>query len=106
MEDFFTLRSLLTYSGAAAAAGALTQILKPLIAKLPFQVSARFLSYTVALVITLAATALSGSKELSDYLICTVNAALIALSSNGGYDLIRSLINNNNDTEENDEDNS
>ena len=106
MEDFFTLRSLLTFSGAAAASAALTQILKPLVAKLPFQVSARFITYITALIITLAATALSGSKELSDYLICIVNAALISLSSNGGYDLIKSLMSGNNDMEDKDENNS
>ncbi len=105
MEDFITVRSLLTYGGAAAASAAVTQILKPLIAKLPFTVSPRLVSYLIALAITLTATALSGSKELSDYLICTVNAALISLSSNGGYDLIKSLISENNE-ENNDENNS
>jgi hypothetical protein len=106
MEGFFTLKSLLTYSGAAAAAAALTQIIKPLAAKLPFQVSARFITYITALIITLAATVLSGSKEPADYALCTVNAALISLSSNGGYDLIKSLMSDNDDTEDNDEDNS
>ena len=102
MEDFFTLKSLLTYGGAAAASGALTQILKPLAEKLPFKISLRFLSYFIALIITLAATAFSGSKEPADYFLCTVNAALISLSSNGGYDLIKSLTNESNE-EDNDE---
>ena len=105
MEEFFTLRSILTYSGSAAATGAVTQLLKPLLAKLPFKISQRLVSYLTALLITLAATALSGSRELSDYLICTVNAALISLSSNGGYDLIKTLINEKNDEEDNNENN-
>ena len=105
MEEFFTVRSILTYSGSAAATGILTQFLKPLLSKLPFKISQRLVSYVLALTITVAATALSGSRELSDYLICTVNAALISLSSNGGYDLIKNLIKENNNEEDDDENN-
>lgn len=105
MEEFFTVKSILTYSGSAAATGVLTQIIKPLLSKLPFKISQRFVSYVLALIIMLTATALSGSKELSAYFLCTVNAALISLSSNGGYDLIKNLINDNNDEEEDDENN-
>ena len=105
MEDFITVKSLLTYGGAAAASAAVTQILKPLFEKLPFKISPRLISYFVALIITVTATVLSGSKDLSDYLVCTVNAALISLSSNGGYDLIKSLMSENNE-EKNNENNS
>ena len=103
MEDFFTLKSLLSYGGAAAASAALTQVIKPLLQKMPFTVSVRAVSYVTALIITLAATALSGSREPADYFLCAVNAALISLSSNGGYDLIKSLITL--DTEEDDDEN-
>lgn len=106
MKEFFTVGSMLTYGGAAAASAALTQIFKPLTERLPFGISQRLVSYVIALIITLTATALSGSRELSDYLICTVNAALISLSSNGGYDLVKKLIDENNEEENDDENNS
>ena len=105
MEEFLSLRSLLTFGGAAAASAAVTQVLKPLTERFPFNVSQRFISYIIALTITLAATALTGSRELSDYFLCAVNAAFVSLSSNGGYDLIKSLIKEKN-REDEDENNS
>ena len=92
MSDFLTLGSLLSYGGAAAAVCALTQTLKPLVSKLPFGVSTRTVSYLLALILLTAATFFTGSREAADYALCVVNAALVSLSSNGGYDLISQLV--------------
>lgn len=105
MQEFLTFKSLLTYGGAAAATGALTQLIKPLTEKLPFKIDNRLVSYVTALLIMITATVLSGGRDLSDYLICTVNAALIALSSNGGYDLIKTLLSEKNDGEDDNDEN-
>lgn len=104
MEELFTFKSMLTFGGAAAASAAVTQILKPLFEKLPFEISPRVVSYVIALTVTVTATAFSGSREPADYFMCIVNAALISLSSNGGYDLIKTLINKG--EEDNNENNS
>ncbi len=104
MADFLTFGALLTYGGASAAVAALTEVLKPLVRRLPFHVSMRTVSYLTALIILCAAAFFSGSRDGGDYVLCTVNAALVSLSSNGGYDLIAHLTEEA-DTEDNDDNN-
>ena len=100
---FLSFSSLLTYGGATVAVTALTELCKPLIAKLGGRISMRAVSYVIALLILLAAAFFTGARSAPDYLICAVNAALVSLSSNGGYDLISALINE--ETEDDGEDN-
>ena len=91
----------MTFGGATAAAGAITQLLKPLLKKLPFEISPRIVSYFAALLIMTVGFIFSGSRAASDYVLCAVNAAFIALSSNGGYDLIHALVGSGDNTEDN-----
>lgn len=104
MSEFLSIGSLLTYGGSAAAVCALTQTVKPLVSKLPFEVSARTVSYIISLIVLLAATFFSGCRNGADYALCVVNAALVSLSSNGGYDLLRHLTGGD-DTEDTDDNN-
>ncbi|MBP5207508.1 MAG: hypothetical protein J6330_03520 [Clostridia bacterium] len=104
MDGFLSLGSLLSYGGSVTAVCALTQILKPLLSRLPFRVGARAVSYVTALCVMIAAALLSGKREAADYVLCFVNAALVALSANGGYDLAKALSEGEH-TEDDDDDN-
>ena len=104
MADFLTVGALLTYGGASAAVAALTEVFKPLVRKLPFALSMRTVSYFTALAVLSAAAFFSGCRDWADYALCAVNAALVSLSSNGGYDLVSKLTEEA-DTEDNDDNN-
>lgn len=91
MKEFFDIYRLMTFGGAAMAVCAVTQVVKPLLKKLPFEVDVQLVSYITALIILAVATALTGGKAV-DYFVCLINAALVSLSANGGYDLVRTLM--------------
>lgn len=82
----------MTFGGATAAAAAITELLKPLLHKLPFEISPRIISYLAALLVMTVGFVFSGSRQASDYVLCAINAAFISLSSNGGYDMIRAAV--------------
>ncbi len=91
MEGFLTPASLMTYGGCVAAVCAITEILKPLLEKLPVRIGARTVSYAVAAAVSVAAALISGKNGAADIALCFINAALVALSANGGYDLSAKL---------------
>lgn len=85
MDQYFTWEMLATLAGAAAATGILTQFLKGLFKKLPTQ----WLSYIIALVILLAATAATGgTTDWTGWAIIPLNAVLVSFSANGAYDAL------------------
>ncbi len=91
ITQFTDWQMLLTFGGATAVTAVLTQILKGFFDKLPIDLSTRFFSYLIAVVLLLAATFFTGSRELSEYVICAVNAALVSLSANGSFDMVKSM---------------
>ena len=103
MESYFDIASLLTYGGAAAATAAVTQLIKPLTSKTG--IGARAVSYIVAVVLMITAAVLTGKRGAADYILCFINAVFVALSSNGGYDLVADLTDKGNEREDDDEDN-
>ena len=101
MSEFITIESLITFGGAAAAAGAMTELLKPLLKKLPFEISPRIISFFAALIVLTVGFAFGGSREPADYVLCVINAVFVSLSSNGGYDIIRTIVGKEEDDENN-----
>ncbi len=85
MNDYLTWGSLATFAGAAAATGLLTQFLKKAgpLAKLPTQ----WLSFFIALVIMVAATAASGgwAQTWEVWALVPLNAVMVSLTANGAY---------------------
>ena len=81
---FFDWTYLATFAGAVAATAVLTQFTKDLITQIP----TRFLSYIYALVVLLAANFFTGTLDVSSGVLCILNAVLVSLSANGGYDFV------------------
>ena len=86
MSEFFTWPTLGTYAGAVLATGLVTQAFKGVsfIDKIP----TRLFAYVVALVVLLAANFVTGTLDLPVAGLCVVNAVVVALAANGGYDAV------------------
>lgn len=84
--EFITWGILGTYAGAVSITAIITQFLK----KLPGlrRMDPQLLSYLVALVILEGATVFSGGFHWEIAALCLVNAMVVALASNGTYDVI------------------
>lgn len=84
--EFFDWNSLLTFGGAALAVSVLTQISKdmPVVRCVPTQLW----SYLLSLLLLLAAAYFTGGLTLSAAALASINAALVSLASNGGYEAI------------------
>ena len=87
MDQFFSWEMLATLAGATAATGILTQFLKGLFSKLPTQ----WLSYIIALVILLVATAATGGigADWTVWAIVPLNAVIVSLSANGAFSAVQ-----------------
>lgn len=85
MSEFFTWSTLGTFAGASAATSIITQFVKGALAKIPTQI----VSYAVALVVLLLATAATGGAEdWVGWVIVPLNAILVSLASNGTYEAV------------------
>ena len=83
MTEFFTWGFLMTFGGAAIATTIITQFIKDAAKAIPTQI----VSYFIALVVLLGATAATGAAQgWQDWLLVPFNALLVSLASNGVYD--------------------
>ena len=89
--DFFTWDILGSMAGATLAVAVLTEITKgiPGIRKLPTQVW----SFILAFAVLIGAQAATGTLTLATGGLAVLNAALVSLAANGGYDLLERLKN-------------
>lgn len=88
MDNFFTWDYLLTFAGCVVATGLLTEFTKPIFKK----VSTQLVSYVFALVIMTVAQL--ATKQLTSWdavALNLVNAVVVALSANGGYDALNKI---------------
>lgn len=85
-EQFLTWEMLGTYSGTLGMVLILTQLTKglPGIQRIPTQLY----SYLISLIVMLVTAIFSGRTAASDFVLLIFNAAVVALSANGGYDAI------------------
>ena len=87
MAEFFTWAILITFAGATAATSLVTQFIKGLgvLSKVPTQL----VSYVVALIILLAATAATGAAHgWADWAIVPLNAIIVTMAANGAYSAV------------------
>lgn len=84
--EFFTWAMLATYAGALAATMGITQLLKGVgfIDRIP----TRIFSWIVAVIVLIAAHAFAGALTAESAALCLINAVVVSLAANGGYDAL------------------
>ena len=84
--QFLTWEMLGTYSGTLGMVLILTQLTKglPGIQRVPTQLY----SYLIAVVVMVFAAIFGGKIGIADFVLLFFNAAVVALSANGGYDAL------------------
>ena len=88
MDTFFTWEYLATFAGCALATGILTEFLKKLLYKLP----AQGISYVIALVILVVSQLATGTLNSWNVVaLDAINAVVVSLTANGGYDALDTL---------------
>ena len=85
--EFFDWAALGTMAGAAAAVGIITQITKniPGIKKIPTQAW----RYILALIILIISQAVGGGLTAASAGLAVINAAVVSLAANGGYEALQ-----------------
>ena len=88
MDAFFSWATLATYAGALGATMAITQLFKDVhfVDKLP----TRIFSWIVAAIVLILANLFTGTLTWGSAALSVINAVVVSLASNGGYDLIKS----------------
>lgn len=88
--QFLTWEMLGTYSGTLGMVLILTQLTKglPGIQRVPTQLY----SYLMALIVMTVTAIFGGRTAASDFVLLIFNAAVVALSANGGYDAMVRVI--------------
>ena len=95
MDSFFDWTMLGTFAGAAAATGIVTQAVKGIFQKIPTQL----VSYVIAvLVLGLATAATGGSSDWTGWALVPLNAVVVSLASNGGFEAIKRMSPKNENT--------
>ena len=89
MNEFFTWATLGTYAGCVLATSLITQFVKEWSFLKP--IPTRLVSYVVALLVLISANAIAGTLDLPSAGLCVVNAVVVSLAANGGYDGYESL---------------
>jgi len=89
LNEFFTWATLGTYAGCVLATSLITQFIKEWSFLKP--IPTRLVSYVIALLVLLAANAIAGTLDLPAAGLCVVNAVVVSLAANGGYDGYESL---------------
>ena len=86
MNEFFTWTMLATYAGATLATTLITQLIKGIgfIDRIP----TRLVAYAIALIVLVVATVFTGEVTVSSIALCVVNAVVVSLAANGGYDAV------------------
>lgn len=88
--DFYSWEVIITSGGCMMATLALTQFFKSI---WPQAIPTQFLSYFIALLILLAANYFTGVLTWETGIISILNAIVIALAANGGYNNIKEINN-------------
>jgi hypothetical protein len=85
-SEFFTLEMLVTFTGAVLAVGVITEMFKKI--GIFLSCPTQLVSYIVALIVLIGGNLALGTFTWSGLFLMVLNAAVIALASNGGYDLV------------------
>lgn len=88
-SEFFTLDMLITFTGSVLAVGVITEMFKKIgvFLTLPTQL----VSYVAALIVLVGGNLALGTFTWSGLFLIILNAAVVSLVSNGGYDLVNKV---------------
>lgn len=86
MSEFFTWAALGTYAGATVLTMMVTQLFKGV--RFIEQIPTRLFAYIVALVVLLGANTITGTLSFETGSLAAINAVVVALAANGGYDAV------------------
>ena len=87
MNEFLTWDMLGTFAGCLGATVILTEFLKKIFPKIHPQI----VSYVIALVILVCVKVVTGAFALTDILLQVMNAAVVSLAANGGFDAVKDI---------------
>ena len=96
LDTFFTWEYLLTFTGCVVGTGLLTEFTKPLFKKIPTQIVSYVFAAAIMLIGQLATNQLTGWNDVA---LDIINAAVVSLSANGGFDAIDRIFGKKTDAE-------
>ena len=92
INNFLTWDYLLTFTGCVAGTAIITEFIKRLFEKLSSRVY-QLISYFVALIIMVGGQAATRQAVSWDVVMLDmINAAVVSLTSNGGYDAVKAIV--------------
>ncbi len=87
MNEFLTWDMLGTFAGCLGATVILTEFLKKIFPKIHPQI----VSYVISLVILVCVKVVAGAFAWNDILLQVMNAAVVSLAANGGFDAVKDI---------------
>lgn len=97
MNEFLTWDILGTYAGCLAATVIATEYLKKIFPKIHPQIT----SFVIALVILIGVAIWGGAFKFVESLLYILNAAVISLAANGGFDAMKNMFHKDSDNDDN-----
>lgn len=93
MNNFFTWEYLLSFAGCVAGTALLTEFIKKLFQNLSSK-AYQLVSYFIALIILICGQIATNQMDTwSVAALDFLNAAVVSLTANGGYDAVKSIYN-------------
>lgn len=88
MNEFLTWDMLGTFAGCLGATVVITEFIKKLFPKIHPQI----VSFVIALVILISVQLVAGAFAWNDILLQVMNAVVISLAANGGFDAVKNML--------------
>lgn len=90
LSEFLTLEAILTFSGLLAVVGVFTEMFKRIgfLVSVPTQLT----SYVIALLTLVLGNIALGTFSFPNLLLMVINAGVVSLAANGGYDIVSSVV--------------
>lgn len=94
MDNFITLDYLSTFVGMVAVVVLITQFTKDLIDKVAKWLPTKYLAFIYSLIVIIGYQLMSNTFDISKLLLTIINAILITMTAQGGYEWVFKPIEN------------
>jgi hypothetical protein len=88
LDNFVTLDYLGTFAGMVAVIVLITQFTKDLVDKISGKIATKYLVFTYSMIVLVAYQVMTGTFELSKVLLTIINAMLLTMTAQGGYEWV------------------